>query len=150
MVTYRPAVIADGPRVVQMGLTFHASSPYAAVFVVDPGAVSRLVEMLLTHADATILVAERDGELVGMIGLMAYAHLMSGARIASELAWWVDPQARGSSVAVRLLQHAEAWAVAHGATALHMIAPDDRVAKLYERRGFQRVEIAYQKSLKES
>jgi hypothetical protein len=56
--------------------------------------------------------------------------------------WWVEPAARGCGLA--LLKRAERWALETGATAIQMSAPEARVGRLYERRGYRLVEMTYQ------
>jgi hypothetical protein len=80
-----------------------------------------------------------------MIGLTRFRQPGTGAVTAGELMWWMDPAARGAGVA--LLKQAEAWATDVGATSLLMQAPTERVARLYEHRGYRRMEVTYRRPL---
>ena len=55
---------------------------------------------------------------------------------AGEVAWWVEPDARGWP---RALRRAERWAAEMGAHQIQMIAPatNARVGRLYQRRGYR-------------
>jgi GNAT superfamily N-acetyltransferase len=140
----RPATLEDLPRLVEMGLRFHASTPYATHLAMDAGEVERVMRVLV-EGQGVVFVAERDGELVGMIGGASYVQPFTTMRIASEMFWWVNPEARGRGV--RLLKRFEQWAKDVGAEVLQMIAPTADVEDIYRRLGYERVEVMYQRSL---
>lgn len=143
----RPATDVDIPRLVEMGTRFISETTYRDRITNSPDAMLALAERLLTGGDdATVLVADRAGAVVGMIGLVAFAHHISGERVVGEVCWWVDPEARGSA-GVRLLKAAEQWARARGATAIQMIAPTDDVARIYLALGYVPVETTFQRNL---
>lgn len=142
----RPATIEDVPAIVSMGADFIAQSEYAALIVANPDAMTAFVTRLVEWDEAEVFVAEIDGQIVGMLGIFAFTHTVSGERTAMEAFWWVAPNARGTA-GIRLLTAAEAWAHGAGATRLQMIAPNDRVASLYQRRGYRKVEVIYQREL---
>lgn len=147
VVTIRGAVEADLPEIVTMGCEFLAGVEYADVLHGgDPARMRETAGRLIASDDAALFVAEKDGCLVGMIGLLAYIHPISGRRVASEVMWFVRAEHRGG-VGLQLLGRAEAWARAADATALHMIAPTDRVGRIYEARGYRRVEAHFALSL---
>ncbi len=142
--TIRYANDADMARVIEMGCRFINSTPYRAHLTPSPAHMERLYQMLMLN-DGGVLLAERDGQIVGMLGYMIYEHPMSGERGAVEFFWWVEPDARGDGM--RLLRRAERDARDRGALRLQMIAPTDQVASVYQRLGYTFVESAYQKVL---
>jgi GNAT superfamily N-acetyltransferase len=93
-----------------------------------------------------VLVA--GDRLVGMIGLAITEHLISGERVASELFWYVLPEARRGG-GLGLLYDAESWARAQGAQRLHMIAVTGNlgVGEVYAHRGYRLREQTYEKVL---
>ena len=143
MTTIREATEVDVPAVVGMAMAF-IDAVYAGRLAKNPEQCAVFARSLIANDDAVLLIADR-GDPVGMFGMMVYLHPMSGERIAAELAWWVNPDARG--VGLRLLHRGEVWARAKGAAVLQMIAPSDDVAQLYERLGFDRIETSYQRRL---
>ena len=143
-VTIRPATHHDRHAIVRMGVEFHKGSPYKGHFLLSPQQCLTTVDWLLAHG--AVFVAERDEELVGMIGVAVTPHLMSGELTCGEVFWWVDPKARGG-VGLRLLRQAQTWGQEQGATVMTMVAPDPRVEKLYERLKFRRIESAWAKEL---
>lgn len=145
--TLRDAVAADVPRLQQMFAEFVASTQYARYVGNDPAYSSGLLERLIANDDGTIIVAEREGLIIGMLGLLVFQHPMSGRWVATEAFWWLDPQHRGYGV--YLLRRGERWAKAKGARTLSLMAPADkpRVAEIYEALGYERVEITFQRDL---
>lgn len=141
----RRAEPQDIPQIVAMGVRFATESEYARHFLVRPEVIARTVAHVASSEDGAIFVSGSDATLTGMIALVAFEHPFSGERIASELVWWVEPEARGDGL--RLLRAAEEWARATGAVRVQMVAPNDRVGALYERLGYAKLETYFQRSL---
>ena len=141
----RPATHEDVPALVVMGQQFAQTEMYRDVLHENPEQMAIVAGNLIDHEYGEILVLERDGMLVGMIGILCTVHFLSGELCAGEVFWWVTPGHRGDGV--RLLKAAESWAVVRGAKKLQMIAPTERVGQFYDRMGFTRIEMSYQKEL---
>lgn len=141
----REATEQDIPRMVEMGRKFRAESSYAKHFADNPEALRSLGVKLLSSGGG-ILVAESNGELIGMLGFIVYDHFISGDKTAGEVFWWVEPDHRGTA-GLKLLREAEKRSRNAGATWMQMIAPNDRVATLYGRLGYVFVESTYQRAL---
>jgi GNAT superfamily N-acetyltransferase len=139
----RLATSADVPRLVEMGQRFRRETTYSQHLAENPEQMEKLLEQLMSSDG--VLVSEREGVLVGMIGYIVYSHFLSGDTVAGEVFWWVEPEARGDGL--RLLREAERRAKERGARHLQMIAPTAQVAHVYERLGFTYVESTYQKTL---
>lgn len=142
----RAATLADVPRLVALSGRFRAETAYRDLVADDPAQHAALFTQLVAGPASVVLVADDDGAVVGLIALLIAPHHFSGQRTASEVIWWVEPEARGAGVA--LLGAAERWAAESGAVTIQMIAPatpaGDRVARLYQRRGYAPVETSYQ------
>lgn len=141
----RPAVPSDVPRIVEMGSHFRDESEYAELLTDNPAQREAMAVRLIEGADSIVLVSEDGGRLTGMIGLLLYAHHLSAELICGEVFWWVEPEARGAGI--KLLRAAEKWAAVNEAKKLQMIAPNSRVGRLYERFGYQLIELNYQKQV---
>ena len=141
--TIRPATLADVPRLVAMARQQIAAT-YGDAVPDSPAQVEATVTSLVTEPSGACFVAEREGAVIGMIGLIASLNHASGLPTASEVMWWMDPAARGGGVA--LLQRAERWAAETGAAVIQMVAPvtNPRVGRLYARRGYAALETTYQ------
>lgn len=140
----RLATVADLDALVAMSAHFIAAI-YPTDMPFNPAQVRTLAAQLIGSPDSAIYLAEKAGLVVGMLALTAYAHPMSGERIATEVCWWVEPAHRG--VGVRLFDAAQTWAREQGAVVFQMIAPSPEVARFYERMGLHFIETTYQQRL---
>lgn len=146
MTVYREATTGDVPQLLEMGVSFLASTAYGQHVPTNRAQLATTARWLIEAPEGVVLVAERDGRLVGMIGAAIFTHPISGEQMASELFWWVEPDSRGA-IGVRLLKRLEAWARRRGAVKVQMIAPTWEVEQVYSALGYARVEVAYQRSL---
>jgi GNAT superfamily N-acetyltransferase len=85
-----------------------------------------------------------DGMLIGMAAPWI---LSNDVRVAMELCWWVDPEARGASTGLNLLKRYIEWAKEVGCQRIQMhgLVGDniDKLDKLYKRMGFEKYEVGY-------
>lgn len=144
-VTVREATMADIDGVVTMAQHFVLETSYGAHVPNDPAHLRKVTEQLLTLG--VVLVAETDGELVGMLAGMSYPHYLTGRQTASETAWWVEKSFRGARIAKDLLEAFVEWARRAGATTVELGSRHERLDRFYERLGFKAVERLYQKEL---
>lgn len=142
--TIRCATTADVPRIVEMGATFLRESSYA-MFLKNADQLTALAHKLIAGDQSAFLLIEKGDRIVGMLGIVAYDHFVSGDRTAGEVVYWVETAARGCGV--RLLRAAEAWARAHGAVLMQMVSPTPRVDQLYARLGYAPIERVFQRAL---
>jgi GNAT superfamily N-acetyltransferase len=131
-----------------MGARVISETDYAGIISVNPDRLSASVKAVADNPDGVILVSGSDATITGMIAMLAYDHPFSGERMAFEVVWWVEPEARGDGV--RLLRAAEDWAMEQGIGKMQMVAPNERVGALYERMGYLPVETSYQRTLDRS
>jgi GNAT superfamily N-acetyltransferase len=143
VLTVRLATAADIPRLVKMGQRFRSESSYSKYLAENPARMTELGHTLL--AKDGLLLAERDGETVGMLGFIVHSHFISGELVAGEVFWWMEPEFRGEGL--KLLEETKRRARLAGAKYLHMIAPNERVSRLYRHLGFEFVEATHQISL---
>ncbi len=143
----RQATMEDVPAVQAMFAEFVRSTQYQKYVGQNPEASTALIAQLVAHEDGGLFVVQAEDGLIGMFGVMVYSHPFSGERVAVEAFWWLNPDRRGYGV--YLLRRAESWAKEKGAKRLSMMAPCDkpRVAEIYERLGYEAVELTYQKDL---
>jgi N-acetylglutamate synthase-like GNAT family acetyltransferase len=141
----REATESDVPRLVDMGLTF-VRLYYADVLQENPEQLEATIRGLLTNEQARILVAENGNGVEGMISFMVSPHPFSGEMDALELAWWVEPEARGT-VGLKLLREAGQAATRMGAKRLVMISPNRTIDTLYGKLGYRELERVFQRTL---
>lgn len=141
------ATEADVPTIVAKALDFNASTAYRALIVFEPARLAAVARQLIESDLGVVLLAERDGAVIGMLAAAIQVHPLSGETIATEIVWWMDAAARGGRAALQLLRQYEKWARAQGATVLQMVAPNTRTGGFYTRLGFAEVETLYQRRL---
>jgi GNAT superfamily N-acetyltransferase len=140
----REATLADVPVLVELGERFRAEY-YSEILASNTEQMTEVARRLIAIDHGLLLVDDRGGALVGMLGGFVYDHPISGSRTAVEMFWYVMPEFRGAGI--RLLKRFERWAHDAGASLLQMIAPSSEVGSMYERMGFTYVETTYQKGL---
>lgn len=149
MTTIRKATLADVPEIVRMSAAFYPNTHYEQWCEMDEDSVAGLATGLIEND--VFFVAEQDGALVGMVGVMLVPFLFNRDHLfATEIVWWVAPEVRGTSVAARLLDVIEAPCRERGAARIqmvHMPNSPPQAAALYERMGYARSEISYTKDL---
>lgn len=145
----RKATLADVPVIVAMSARFYPTTHYADWCEMDEASVAELASMLIN--DHVFLVAEADGRLIGMVGVFVAPFLFNRNRnFASEVVWWVAPEARGGRAAYALLSAIEEPCREFGADRIqmvHMPNSPPQAAALYERAGYSRSEISYTKDI---
>jgi GNAT superfamily N-acetyltransferase len=148
---YEPFSEENLGDVLRMALNMQRESDYAAVpFDIEQTARS-VLGMVINNPNGFGVLAYKDGKPVGMIcgGLAPY--VFSRGWLASDYAWYVLPEHRGSSTAVRLLKMFRQWAVEKGATELYMGVTTnvdaDRTGQLLQRLGFYHVGGNYRERL---
>ena len=146
----RRATQADLDRYVVLAKTFHTASPMHGVIEFDPEGYSAFYLSALENETMGVWLAETEGEIVGIVGAIAYPlYFNPSAVVVQELWWWLAPEFRGAGG--KMFKQIELWAKERNASALFMIAlEDDRAAKmekLYKRAGFTPMERTFIKKV---
>ena len=152
-VVVRRAFASDRARILEMALAFYATTHYAKMeSAAEPpeGSIEQLIDQLL-QPPHILLVAVDDGAIVGMVALFCSPHVFNRSiGAAHEVAWWVEPTARGRAVGAALLDGAESAARDLGAAYIQMIAlPEspEAATTAYALRGYRLTEFSYTKRL---
>jgi GNAT superfamily N-acetyltransferase len=136
-VAIRGATPADTERLVRL---LEVLFSIEADFRPDPERQRRGLALMLCEPDRrAVLVAEREGEVVGMITAQLVVSTAEGGPAALVEDMVVEPAERGRGVGRRLLEAIEGWAAAHGASRLQLLADRENDAALafYARTGWQ-------------
>lgn len=146
--TLREATLDDVAPIQAMFAEFVSSTAYAQWVGNNPIYSAAMIKFLIESDDGTVFVADDDGVLIGMCGVLVYTDAYSGERVASESFWWLNPDRRGFGP--HLLKRAEKWCKARGAVFLSMMQPFDkpRVGEIYAKLGYSPVEVIFRKDLR--
>lgn len=148
----RDATPADMPVYLQLSADFHAASPMQRVCQFEPEGFKDFVIGAMDNPDICILVAELNGEIVGITGGIIYPLYFSPShKVSQELWWWLTPAARGSGVGNKMFKHLQLWSKERGAKTIFMIALEDeraeKMEKVYCRAGFEPMERTFMKGI---
>lgn len=152
----RPLTIEELPLCVTGAEEFHAEMQLHGTF--QPASFIKNWTFLLEHCPAVIFGLWEEASLVGGFGAMLHPDINTSLLAANEFFWYVRKDHRGGTGALRLLKRYEAWAFEKGANVLrlvHLIGPEEttqeaKLSELYGKMGYQPVEVAWQKILKEA
>jgi hypothetical protein len=137
----RPATLLDAHVAARYLLDFHRAA--ALPFPTSPAWAHSLFCEHVTDPSKLALM-DNGGVLLGVVG----NSMLGPFRQAQEIAWWISPEHRGSGM--RMLLRYEEWAISMGARMIGVaslsVMPD--VERLYERRGFSRLETQWVKVTK--
>ena len=153
LITVREATEADLPVYLQLSADFHAASPMNRVCAFEPEGFGEFVRGAMDNPDICILLAELNGEIVGITGGIIYDLYFSPShKVSQELWWWLTPAARGSGAGNKMFKHLQLWAKERGARTMFMIALEDeraeKMEKVYCRAGFEPMERTFMKGIK--
>lgn len=140
----RTATRRDTAALVRMACRFIAESSYRGLVLADSAHQEKAIAWL--HEHGLLLVADVGNGPVGMLGMAIVPSPVSGELVASEVCWWLEPELRGGTLAVRMWEFAERWAADNDARYVHMLAPHGTtVGEMYRRRGYLPLETVWQK-----
>lgn len=142
----RPANYEDIPALVDLGAVMHQESRYR-VLPYAPNKVFGLLANMIEKDTGLLIVAERNGQIVGGFMGLVVEHWFSNSLIATDFALFIHPDHRGGMTAARLLKAFVAWAKEQGAalitagitTGVHT----DATTRLYQSLGFEPAGIAF-------
>lgn len=138
----RLATIADIPVMLRMGRDFVRTGvnvPFDAAYA------DASLRGHLAAPERLSLVLELQGRVRGMLCAGLMESPLAPVRLAQELVFWIDPDARGRW-AVALMRDYEDWARRAGCRAVSLVArPGCPTDRLYHRRGYVLTETTYTK-----
>lgn len=146
----REATPKDMPALVEMGEHFHAASPFSGRVAFDARSFGVSLSRQMAAPLGVVLVADELGLVGFTTGLVYPCWFNARAALGQEIAWWVEPDARGDT-AHELRAELECWMRDAGAGhALMSSLADDRaasMARLYRRSGYDPAENTFIKEL---
>lgn len=104
----RPAILADIPRLVDLGELMHAEAPNYRDIAFSRQKVALQLTHLVTR-DGVVLVSEKDGVVVGGIAGGITEYWFSLEKFGFEYAFFLTKEARHGITAVRLQRAFKTW-----------------------------------------
>lgn len=109
----REATEADIHSLIALGEAMHRESRFGTVSW-STQKVGDLITWLISSDDGLVLVAERDGEIIGGFLGVVTEHYFSTDKMAQDFALFVSPGRRGGVAGAQLLARFIAWARSRG------------------------------------
>ena len=144
----RQATIQDRETIWNMLRDYRKASPLQAHDNIDETTAKQTVEIILTQNRGIILLSQVEARITGMLMAVYTINLWDQKiRYMAELAYWVDPEYRGSSAGYRLLNQycqvgnllIQQQEIQYYTVSKMVTSPDLN----YERFGFERLEETY-------
>ena len=108
---------------------------FATSFVVEPAAFQRVFSSLLGDADARLLVAEQEWQVIGYLFGVVHATFYANGLVAWVEEIMVSPSARRQGVGRALMLDFERWAVERDAKLVALATR--RAAPFYQALGYE-------------
>lgn len=145
----RRATFDDIPEIARLGGIFHSQAGWAEIPYIETDCVKSLGNLM--QMDNFLCLVADYGKIVGMIaGVISPVYFNHTHLSGEELFWYVDSDAP-QLVGLRLLQEMESAAKDKGCLTWQMKSlsalKGDRMAALYERRGYRASERSFIKEL---
>jgi len=136
----------DMPQLLRMGESFFNESGYSDLTTFNKDDTEKVVNHLI---DNGWLLTDGKSAILGFLVFPLFMNTSS--KVAQELFWWVDEDARKTGVGLRILKKAEKLAKEHGAETMMVLSLNElngeKVNQLYERLGYKRREQTYMRAL---
>lgn len=126
-----------------------AKKSVAETYFKDDCAVERMSEIIKNmtaangHFDILLVSDDLKGFLIASINQFPFGSVPQ----ATEIAWWVEPEARLQGVGEALRLTYEQWAKDNGCVRCTMCCLDDKVLQYYLKSGYKLYEYACAKEL---
>lgn len=141
---YEPFAVERIRDIIGLAMKMQQESDFQTVpFDIEQIAKSLLGMVIKNPRGFGVIAYTDDGEPVGMLCGGITDYVFSKGSVASDYAWFVLPEYRGSRTALKMLKMFKSWARENGATELYMgittNVAKDRTGQLLERVGFDHV-----------
>ena len=141
---YKPFAIERLQDIIGLAFKMQQESDFQTVpFDIEQIANSVLRLVIDNPRGFGVIAYTDDGKPAGMLTGSITDYVFSKGSIASDFAWFVLPEHRGSRTALKMLNMFKSWARENGATELYMgittNVSKDRIGQLLERVGFDHV-----------
>lgn len=138
------ATVDDIPEILDMSMRFMSHTGYTEYS--DEQTIESLIRSIVTGQQNAMIILLIPG--VGFLAGMNSPFVFGPHLIASEIAWWVNEDKRKSGAGTELIDAFEYWAKnVAGCSLITLTSLDDKVGKVYEKKGYKLYERAYMKEL---
>lgn len=138
------ATTEDVTEILEMSMKFMDGVGYKKYS--DEQNIHNLIQSIVTGRQDQMIILLKPG--VGFIAGQVTPFVFGPHYIASEIAWWINEEHRKDGAGAELLEAFEYWAKnVAGCTMITLTSLDNKVGKVYEKKGYKLYERAYMKEL---
>lgn len=143
----RQATEADIPYLIMLAYVMHAESSFSSV-PFDAEALALSIIQLLDDRQF-VMLAETDGQIVGVMLGVAVPFVFSHAMMAQDVALFVHPEARGRLISVKLVKEFEKWAKERDCVQVRPAVSSgcEAACRLYGLLGYKPVGVSFVKEV---
>lgn len=143
MIGVREIVADDTATVIALARAMQAEAPQYRDFSFEEEKVLEWISLCVTSDDwLGLLAVDEEAGAVGMLAVGCVPMLFSSQRTVDDIVLYVHPAWRGTTAAVRMVRHMEAWAKARGGVAIRIGITtgtnNEAAARFLERFGYER------------
>lgn len=120
---------------------FNADWDYVGKLPIDVKYAGEYFSSFIQHENTITAIAERNGGIAGVIGLLIISNPFAGVPVLYKSFWYAKPDFPG--VGRELLRFAKAVAIENDVKQFFVGSMHPRVSKLLEREGFKPQETSY-------
>ena len=150
MTTYKIPTAEDLPEILRLAREMHSETSFRDLSF-DEAKASKEILFCLMDPQNFVCVAEKDGHLVGLIGVYLSSPFFSNDRVVYDHIWFVSKEVRGSMVGPRLRRIVSQWATYQDAKAIFLTLGSDigseRTGKMAELHGYRQLGGYYRKDI---
>lgn len=143
----RAATLEDVPVIAALGEKFHGEAGWGDIAEYRTEDCERSLAAMVEAEAAILLVAEKDGEIVGMAGGMVFPLYFNAAHRSGQELFWYMKQGLRDGTGGALLEAMEQAARDLGCESWIMITLDkvapEATGRLYRRRGYRAAEHSW-------
>ncbi|MEC5375443.1 GNAT family N-acetyltransferase [Pseudocitrobacter sp. MW920760] len=147
----RNATAGDIPALIELGARMYIESRYSQNSPFDEEKCAELARTLISSPAGCLLVAEKDGAVIGWLAGGIAEQWFSRQLMAFEYGLFISPEHRGGTAGPRLAKAFITWAEDHGAALINMGITtgvhEERTGDLYSRLGLSRSGLLYSKEV---
>lgn len=150
MIKYKLPTAEDLSEILRLAREMHSETSFRDLSFDEDRARSEIFSCI-NDPQNFVCVAEKEGRLVGVIGVYLASPFFSNDRVVYDHLWFVSKEVRGSMVGPRLLRFVSQWATYQDAKAIFLTLGSgigsERTGKMAELHGYRQLGGYYRKDL---
>ena len=141
----------DLADVLRLGRLMHEESAYQRMTWDEPTAKAYIFNCFWDPLTTCFIAEDEDEQVVGLLGVVLTSMYFSTDIVVKDILFYVHPEFRGSSAALRMIKAAEEWGVLYGAAEAQLGVSGEidteRTVCFFKRLGYNDCAVQLRKGL---